>query len=192
MDRQLHIKTSGRDDSHANDYNYPYEPTDYVVLERIVKEGYITKNTRLVDYGCGKGRVSFYLAYETGCKAVGVEYDERMYRKAIANHENFPKPYNVSFECVNAKEYVVPEDVNCCYFFNPFSKEVLASVLQNIKDSYLRNPREILLIFYYPSYEYIGVLTTDDQLDFIDEIDCSNLFSKEDKRERVLIFGMGV
>ena len=35
MDEQLHIKTTGRDDSRANTFNYPYEPTDYKVLERL-------------------------------------------------------------------------------------------------------------------------------------------------------------
>ena len=31
-DRLLQIRTSGRDDSHADQYRYPYEPTPYCVL----------------------------------------------------------------------------------------------------------------------------------------------------------------
>lgn len=34
-DKLLHIKTMGRDDSHADQYRYPYEPTPYSVLERL-------------------------------------------------------------------------------------------------------------------------------------------------------------
>ena len=38
-DRFLKIRTSGRDDSHADQYRYPYEPTAYVVLERLANSG---------------------------------------------------------------------------------------------------------------------------------------------------------
>ena len=34
-DRLLKIKTLGRDDSNADQYRYPYEPTPYAVLERL-------------------------------------------------------------------------------------------------------------------------------------------------------------
>ena len=59
-DRFLKIRTSGRDDSHADQYRYPYEPTAYVVLERLANSGLIRKNNTLLDYGTGKGRVCFY------------------------------------------------------------------------------------------------------------------------------------
>ena len=34
-DSLLHIRTTGRDDSHSDQYRYPYEPTPYSVLERL-------------------------------------------------------------------------------------------------------------------------------------------------------------
>lgn len=61
------IKTAGRDDSHSDGEHHPYEPTDYGVLERLANSGYIGKKDTLVDYGSGKGRVSFFLAYQTRC-----------------------------------------------------------------------------------------------------------------------------
>ena len=60
-DALLKIKTSGRDDSISNTVNYPYEPTDYVILERFANEGYVRKNNTLLDYGCGKWRVGFFM-----------------------------------------------------------------------------------------------------------------------------------
>lgn len=190
-DQQLRIKTSGRDDSKANNFNFPYEPTDYEVLERVAASGYFDKKSRLIDYGCGKGRVSFYLAYQTGCKSIGVEYDERLYNRALDNLEKYPKPYNVTFELINAVDYIVPAESNRFFFFNPFSEEILKSVLKNIKDSYYINPREMYLFFYYPSDEYVATLATDIELSFEDEIDCSDLFNIEDTRERVLVFSVG-
>ena len=54
----------GRDDSNAGQYYYPYEPTPYSVLERLANTGIIRKGNTLLDYGCGKGRVDFFLAYQ--------------------------------------------------------------------------------------------------------------------------------
>lgn len=56
-DKLLNIRTMGRDDTHADQYRYPYEPTPYSVLERLANAGYIRKGNILLDYGCGKGRV---------------------------------------------------------------------------------------------------------------------------------------
>ena len=78
-DRLLRIRTTGRDDSHADQYRYPYEPTPYSVLERLAQSGRIRKKQVLLDYGCGKGRVDFFLAYQAGCRSIGIEYDDRIY-----------------------------------------------------------------------------------------------------------------
>ena len=59
-DNLLHIRTTGRDDSHSDQYRYPYEPTPYSVLERLANSGYIGKKNTVIDYGCGKGRVDFF------------------------------------------------------------------------------------------------------------------------------------
>ena len=61
-------------------------------------------------------------------------------------------------------------------------------MLGRIMDSYYDEPREMLLFFYYPSDEYVGYLMTADELMFVDEIDCRDLFSGSDERERILIF----
>ena len=189
-DNQLNIRTTGRDDSRSDNYNYPYEPTNYEVLERVSQSEYFSKRNHMVDYGCGKGRVSYFLAYQTGCKAIGVEYDERLYMKAVGNLKDYPKPYNVHFKCCNAVDFEVPEDIDRGFFFNPFSVEVLMKVMTRIKESYYANPREILLFFYYPSDDYIAYLSCDDELMFEDEIDCRDMFEKEDSRERVMIFSL--
>ncbi len=67
-DKLLHIKTMGRDDSQSDQYRYPYEPTPYSVLQRLANTGLIRKNNMLLDYGCGKGRVDFFLSYQTRCR----------------------------------------------------------------------------------------------------------------------------
>lgn len=189
-DKLLQIRTTGRDDSHADQYRYPYEPTPYPVLERLANSGYIRKGNTLLDYGCGKGRVEFFLSWQTRCRSIGIEYDERIYEKAVENQNMSSASGRVTFQAVDAGEFPVPESVDRIYFFNPFSLEILQKVISRIRDSYYEAPREILLFFYYPSDEYISFLMTVNELTFYDEIDCGDLYDGKDSRERIVIFKM--
>lgn len=190
-DKLLKIKTSGRDDSRSDQYRYPYEPTPYCVLERLANSGMIGKKNTLVDYGTGKGRVCFYLSYQTRCKCIGIEYDDRIFASAEENKKQTAAGAKTSFELTGAQDYEVPLEVDRCYFFNPFSVEILQKVLAKIYASYYENPREMLLFFYYPSDEYVSYLMTQEELMFVDEIDCRDLFAGDDKREKILIFEIG-
>lgn len=190
-DKLLRIRTSGRDDSRSDQYRYPYEPTPYSVLERLAFSGYIGKKNTLVDYGCGKGRVDFFLSYQTRCRSVGIEYDERIFETAAENQKTAVSAGRVEFVLQNAETYAVPETVDRFYFFNPFSVEILRSVLERIKESYYEQPREMMLFFYYPSDEYVSHLMTMDELTFLDEINCRDLFDGENSRERILVFQIG-
>lgn len=190
-DKLLKIKTTGRDDSRADQYRYPYEPTPYSVLERLANRGMIGKANTVLDYGTGKGRVCFYLSYQTRCHSVGVEYDERIYAGARENQKRAVSGGRTSFVNENAEQYVLPEMVDRCFFFNPFSVEILQKVLAKIYESYYDHPREILLFFYYPSDEYVGYLMTQEMLMFSDEIDCGDLFEGENAREKILVFSVG-
>lgn len=204
-DKKLKIETYGRMDGHADEYHHPYEPTPYTVLERLVESDYITKESRVLDYGCGKGRVGFFLHYRLGCSVTGIEYDEKIYAKAQENQgsytgsrkcarkddvidgEESTRKGTVEFMYADAKDYPI-KDADRFYFFNPFSLEILQSVLGKILDSYYEKPRSMQLFFYYPADEYVAYLMTRDELMFVDEIDCSDLFEGENQRERILIF----
>ena len=187
-DKLLKIKTTGRDDSHADQYRYPYEPTPYSVLERLASEGYISKADTVLDYGCGKGRVDFFLSYQIRCRCTGIEYDDRIFQAARKNRESAVSASGVELIHMSAEEYSVPPEVNRFYFFNPFSVEILRKVLGRIRESWDR--RERMLFFYYPSDEYVSYLMTVDELMFVDEIDCRDLFEGEDSRERIMVFGV--
>ena len=187
-DKLLHVKTTGRDDSRADQYHYPYEPTPYAVLERLANSGYITKKNTLVDYGCGKGRVDFFLSYQTRCKSIGIEYDDRIHAGTVENKKTAVSGGRTEFVLGSAEDYEVPKDADRFYFFNPFSVTLLRKVMSKIEESYYKNPREILLFFYYPSDEYVAYLMTKDSVTFSDEIDCRDLFEGDNQREKILVF----
>ena len=185
-DQRLRIQTCGRDETNADQYHHPYEPTPYSVLERLADSGLIRRGDVLIDYGCGKGRVEFFLSDQTKAKTIGIEYDRRIYLDALENRKSAKVP--ADFRLTRAEEYDVPPQVNRCYFFNPFSQEILHKVMARILESYYDAPREIFLFFYYPSDEFVAYLMTVDVLDFYDEILCDDLFPGKDSRERILIF----
>lgn len=184
-DQLLQIQTTGRDDTNADAYRHPYEPTPYTVLERLAGSGFFKEEDVVLDYGCGKGRVGFFLSYRTKANTIGIEYDERIYQSALENQKCAKG--KSSFVLTRAEEYQVPARVNRCYFFNPFSVEIFHKVMARILDSWYETPREIYLFFYYPSDDFLAYLMTVDELEFYDEIPCDDLFAG-DPRERILIF----
>ena len=186
-DQRLQIQTTGRDDLNADQYRYPYEPTPYCVLERLADSGLIREGDVVLDYGCGKGRVDFFLSRQTKAAAIGIEYDQRIYRSALENRKTAISGA-AEFVPARAEAYAVPVEVNRCYFFNPFSVEILHKVMARIIESYYEQPREMFLFFYYPSDEYISYLMTVDELEFYEEIACGDLFGGNDVRERIVIF----
>ena len=187
-DASLRIQTCGRDELGADAYHHPYEPTPYSVLERLADSGLIGKDDVVLDYGCGKGRVGFFLSCRTKAKTIGIEYDQRIYNGALENQRTTVSGSKPEFVLTKAEAYQVPRTVNRCYFFNPFSVEILHKVMARIIESWYGSPREVFLFFYYPADDFLAYLMTVDELEFYDEIECDDLFTGNDPRERILIF----
>ena len=183
----LNIRTAGRDDSQSDGEHHPYEPTDYGVLERLANSGYIGKQDTLIDYGSGKGRVSFFLAYQTRCQAIGVEYDRRLWEKALANGQTAASRRRVTFVLADAVEYEVPPEGTCFFFFNPFALHTLKRVLGRLFDAHYQAPWPMRLFFYYPYEKTEDFLTHHPNLVFEDVIDCRDLFDGDDDREKILV-----
>lgn len=110
-DKLLQIKTAGRDETNADEYHHPYEPTPYCVLERLANSGLVRKDDVLLDYGCGKGRVGFFLSYRAKAQTIGIEYDERIYNSARKNRKTTISRVKPDFVLTRAEEYEVPERV---------------------------------------------------------------------------------
>lgn len=188
----LQIKTTGRDDSRSDAEHHPYEPTDYCVLERLANSGYIKKQNTLIDYGSGKGRVSIFMANQTRCHSIGIEYDERLYERAIMNGESPAAKNRVSFVLGDAATFTLPDNADRCFFFNPFALHTIKRVLGNIFDSLYHHPREILLFFYYVNEEVENFLNNHVRLEAEQTILCDDLFQDNDEKERILVYRVNV
>ena len=192
-DRKLGVNT-GADRYEKDDSDHSrYEPTAYRVLERLAESGWISAEDMLIDYGCGRGRVSFCLHHALGLRTVGIEYNRTLYEEALGNLAEYQgRRYpadGIRFVCADAGEYRVGEE-NCFYFFNPFSVRILQTVLSRIFDSYYAAPRPMKLFFYYATDAYLEYLMTEEGLDFAGEIDVGDIFGGDEK-EKILVFTIG-
>ena len=140
-DKVLGIQTCGRDETGADRYHHPYEPTPYAVLERMAESGFFGPGHTVLDYGCGKGRVGFFLGHRTGAGTLGIEYDRHIYDGAMENRRTARTRGKPEFLLGRAEEYRVPASVDRCYFFNPFSVEILRGVCARILESWYETPR---------------------------------------------------
>ena len=188
----LQIKTAGRDDSRSDTEHHPYEPTDYCVLERLANSGHIRKKHTLIDYGSGKGRVSIFMAYQTGCHSIGIEYDERLYEKALVNSESPAARNRVSFVHGDAALYEFRESIEEILLIHRFALHTIKRVLGNIFDSLYHHPREIKLFFYYVNEEVENFLNNHVRLEQEEPIDCTDLFEEKDTKEQILVYSVNL
>ncbi|MGL4522205.1 MAG: SAM-dependent methyltransferase [Bacilli bacterium] len=163
-EKVLNIQTSGVQQGWHDSYHYHrYEPTPYEALEQLTEQYTVAPTDHWIDWGCGKGRLSFFLHYFYSCAVTGVEMDEGFVGQAGKNLMNYAKvakapTQSVQFVQTFAEDYTIPRTANRFYFFNPFSTQIFMTVVWRIMQSIERYPRDVDLIMYYPLDEYIFFL----------------------------------
>ncbi|MGM0846239.1 MAG: SAM-dependent methyltransferase [Bacillota bacterium] len=159
-DKWLNIKTETVQKSSYESHHYNrYEPTPYSVLERLFQTVELESTDRVVDFGCGSGRMNFYIHNRYRATVIGVEMNEYLYEQALENRKNYRKKFidtseRILFNNCLAQEYSINSEDNVFYFFNPFSIEIFIAVVNNILQSLEEAPRQIQLILYYPPEDY--------------------------------------
>jgi hypothetical protein len=195
-DRLLGIKTEEIQQSfHGSPHFHRYEPTPYVLLDRLFEHRPLRAGDRLVDFGSGKGRLVFYSHYLYGIEAVGVEMNEGFYRDALHNYEaylqkNSSAKGKLQFEFALAQEYAIDPRDNKFYFFNPFSAQLFMGVIQNILRSVEAEQREVELILFFASGDYIDFLENRTSFELVEEVDLPG--SEWEVRERFLIYRLPI
>ncbi|MFC0470390.1 methyltransferase [Halalkalibacter kiskunsagensis] len=192
-DKLLNINTKGvqKERNKVVHYNR-YEPTPYSAIEKLFESYQLKSSDRLVDFGCGKGRFSFYIHYFYKASAVGVEMNGAFYQEAIENQDRYARKvknesHHIHFYCGLAEEYEIDHRDNRFYFFNPFSVQIFMKVINNILLSYENSERQVELILYYAPDEYVHYLETQTFFEFKEEISLVTDYN-QDPFERFLIY----
>ncbi|MDR5587142.1 MULTISPECIES: methyltransferase [Clostridium] len=188
----LNIKTAGKQDLEEATIHYNrYEPTAYEALNKLCEEYKLNNTDSVVDFGCGKGRLNFYLNYLFKCEVTGIEMSKYFYKQALNNKKCYLEKHNgdegkIKFVCTLAEKYQIQPEDNKFYFFNPFSIEIFMKVIDNIIGSVYKNKRNIEIILFYPSNDYIFFLEQYAFFMIKKEIRLDNF--KNDSRDRFLIY----
>src|SRR6185369_13533800 len=98
-----------------------------------------------VDLGSGKGRALLLASEYPLREIVGVEVQPELHRIAQDNVARFNssarKCNRITSLCMDAREFVFPDDPLVVYLFNPFPDYVLEIVLRNLRESLEKYPR---------------------------------------------------
>ncbi|MEO6452577.1 MAG: class I SAM-dependent methyltransferase [Ginsengibacter sp.] len=136
-----------------------YQGANYFLLEKLFSHMQsINANNNIVDYGCGKGRVLVVAASYGFKKIIGIEFARELCEMAKKNilrlQYNFPeKFFNVIH--ADAVDYLIEDDINVFFFFNPFNEIVMLTVVKNILRSLKINPREVYAVYLNPVHKEI-------------------------------------
>lgn len=104
-----------------------------------------------VDFGCGKGRVLLVASEFPFRKIIGVEFAPSLAETARQNLKRYrsrnQKCSDIEVVTGDAVEYALPPGPLVLYFFSPFSREVMAQIVQNLESSIQESPRDLLVLF---------------------------------------------
>lgn len=187
----VNTKNLGMTLEQSTTYN-PYEATPYSILHALFDAYKLEKTDVFVDFGCGKGRLLFYVHNLFGSYVKGIEMDEQLYEKTVQNKQKYLRKIKSDNNFINverclAEEYDVKEDENKFYFFNPFSGEVFQKVIENIIKSIEKYPRIVDIILYYPLDDYINYLEEETSFQCVQEVQIPGLYNIN-QSERFLIY----
>lgn len=190
----LNIKTSGEQKIFNDSLHYHrYEPTSYASLDSLIKEYPFNENDSVIDFGCGKGRLNFYINHFFGSYVTGIEMNSYYYEICNDNLNNYIRHVKkhtnnkIQFLKCLAQEYEIKDNDNKFYFFNPFSLQIFMAVVNNILDSVDNNPRKVDIILYYPSDDYIFYLENSTCFSLYKEIPVLPQYNK-DYRNKFLVY----
>lgn len=181
----LHIETIGKQkkDNSVIYYN-KYEPTVYSALKDLCDEFDFQGIRRVVDYGSGKGRFAFFINYFKNISVVGIEMNPIFHDIAKKNHSAYLSNTSSSapIEFINclAEDYDVQSIDDCFYFFNPFTVNIFAKVLEKILISLKSHNRKIFIILYQATPEYIQVINKFTCFEMLMHIDDHGVYPNTD------------
>ena len=145
------LKIIGPNREHGHDYR----PTPCQLFEwTLAAIDYDLSRLTFVDHGAGKGRVMLLASEHPFAAIAGVEFAEELHDAATMNIAQYPRSrmHCRNVECIldDASQVGPPDGEAVHYFFNPFSREVFAEVLNNLVVSYRQRPRRLYLILIDP------------------------------------------
>lgn len=104
-----------------------------------------------IDFGSGRGRILLGASEYNFNRITGVEFSQELHDSAVANLKSYQNKHQKCFDvesiCEDAVTFSLPNSNNVYFFFAPFQGKILKQVLHNLKNSYLKHPRPMYIIY---------------------------------------------
>jgi precorrin-6B methylase 2 len=151
-EREYGIETSGgsycTDDDTTYHDSHMYSPIPYSDLERIIFRLNCNSQDVFVDIGCGKGRVLVFVAQTKIKKIIGIEFRKDLAEDAIQNIKKI-KNKLLHIKIINADAAKCDLREGTIFFmYSPFGESTFKAVIENIKSTYVKNPRSISIVYF--------------------------------------------
>lgn len=174
FERRFGIRTSGNVDLEslgvAGDDRWHYEPAEWRVLSRVLKQRDVGPEDVFLDFGSGMGRVVLRAAQYGPKRVIGVELSDDLNAIARENVDRMRhrlKCQDIELVTADALEYEVPGDATIVFFNNPFTGPTFSEVMQRLVSSLDQSPRRMRIIYRNP-IEHEAVIATN-RFQLIDE-----------------------
>ncbi|MGD9201953.1 MAG: hypothetical protein PVI26_10345 [Chitinispirillia bacterium] len=145
--KQTFLKDVGINKKQCVDYSH----TDFLDFRKAMKGLTINSNTDVfIDFGSGMGTTVLMASMYPFHKVIGIELSKEFNSIAeeyIKINRRKLKCRNIEFAVTDATKFIIPEQAAFLYFYNPFYGEILEKVIENVKVSLKRTPRELMIIF---------------------------------------------
>jgi SAM-dependent methyltransferase len=165
-----------------------YIPTPFTVLPEILN--YVHRNDVVVDIGCGKGRVIWFLGSRLRLKKiVGIEIVPELAERARRNLERYRRTLKCPVEIVEGDASKVDLSQGTVFYLNnPFGVEMLAKVLSNIRRSLKKHERNVLIVYKTPAHNLFPSARTSDRFEPLEQSDLldSSLWLREMSNTKTL------
>lgn len=137
------------DKNHGNEY----KPSIVSNLRRVLNQLPISSNDKVLDIGCGKGKVMYVLSLYPFSAVHGYDLSKELVEIANANF----KLLHVGDKCLafqaDAMNYAKYDGYNYFYFFNSVPKDVFIVMIGNLEESLKRHPRKVFFLYMHPEQE---------------------------------------
>lgn len=141
-EKRFNLATAGHRDIAYADAVF-YEPLPYYALFKVLVQLALRPGDVFVDLGSGMGRAVCVAASFPIRAAVGVEIDSELYQISRANAARVRSqraPIQLHHQSATDFDY---SDATVLTFFNPFGPATMSAVLEKIRASLEKNPRQI-------------------------------------------------
>jgi SAM-dependent methyltransferase len=133
-----------------------YAPTAYLDFRKAMRLVDVRPGEDVfLDFGSGMGRVVVMAAMLPFRRVIGVELSAELNGVAVRNLEEVRRRLqcnDVELITADATAFEVPADVTVIYLYNPFRKELLRRVFENIHASLRASPRRVSIVYKNPVY----------------------------------------